>query len=80
MVNNAVGKLPKVMKAVVINEKLSKSLEAATVDGAKGMILLGILLYILARLFILVEIFRSLCFLPPDTWVATWATNIPHIG
>jgi hypothetical protein len=38
------------------------------------------ILYALARLFLMVEIFRSLCFLPPDAYTATWATNIPHIA
>ena len=42
-------------------------------------IVLGISLYVLARLFLIVEIFRTLCFLPPDAYVATWASNIPHI-
>jgi hypothetical protein len=37
-------------------------------------------LYIFARLFLLVEIFRTLCFLPPDAYTSTWATNIPHIA
>ena len=37
-------------------------------------------LYIAARLFLIVEIFRSLCFLPPSAYYATWASNIPHIG
>ena len=36
-------------------------------------------LYIMARLFLLVEIFRTLCFLPPDAYVSTWTTNIPHV-
>lgn len=36
-------------------------------------------LYALARLFILVEIFRTLCFLPADAYISTWTTNIPHI-
>jgi hypothetical protein len=39
-----------------------------------------ILLYITARLFLLVEIFRTLCFLLPSAFVATWATNIPHVA
>jgi hypothetical protein len=39
-----------------------------------------LVLYTLARLFLMVEIFRSLCFLPPDAYVATWASNIPHIA
>lgn len=37
-------------------------------------------LYIAARLFLLVEIFRTLLFLPPSAYVATWAANVPHIA
>ncbi|PTB38372.1 hypothetical protein M441DRAFT_118893, partial [Trichoderma asperellum CBS 433.97] len=58
------------------------------VVGIMGRILvLGLLLflfclfnflYIVARLFILVEIFRTLCFLPAGSFVTTWSTNIPH--
>jgi hypothetical protein len=29
---------------------------------------------------LLVEIFRTLCFLPFDAYIATWATNIPHVS
>jgi len=35
-------------------------------------------LYLLARLFILVEIIRTLFFLPPDAYVSTWVLNLPH--
>ncbi|PNP50196.1 hypothetical protein THARTR1_09185 [Trichoderma harzianum] len=44
------------------------------------MIVLPTILYILARLFIVVEMFRTLCFLPPESYVSTWTSNIPHIG
>lgn len=37
-------------------------------------------IYVVARLFILVELFRTLCFLPADAYVSTWTTNIPHVG
>ncbi|KAL7789775.1 hypothetical protein V8C37DRAFT_417714 [Trichoderma ceciliae] len=37
-------------------------------------------LYVVARLFIIVEIFRTLCFLPPGSFVSTWTSNIPHIA
>lgn len=60
------------------------------VVGIMGRILvLGLLLflfclfnflYIVARLFILVEIFRTLCFLPAGSFVTTWSTNIPHFS
>ena len=36
--------------------------------------------YVVARLFLLVDVFRTLCFLPPDAYVATWASNVPHIS
>lgn len=42
--------------------------------------LLAIVLYIAARLILLVGIFRTLCFLPPSAYVATWATNVPHVA
>lgn len=38
------------------------------------------IIYIIARLYILVETFRTLCFLPPGAYVSTWTTNIPHFG
>jgi hypothetical protein len=37
------------------------------------------LLYVAARLFVLVEIFRSLGLLPPSAYISTWATNVPHL-
>ena len=39
-----------------------------------------VLPYGLARVFITVEIFRSLCFLDPETFITTWASNIPHVS
>ncbi|OJI83242.1 hypothetical protein ASPTUDRAFT_44573 [Aspergillus tubingensis CBS 134.48] len=40
----------------------------------------GVLAYIVARLFIVVEMLRTLAFLPPDAYVATWSSEIPNIG
>jgi hypothetical protein len=37
-------------------------------------------LYIAARLFMFVEIFRTLLYLPPDTYISTWASNVPHVA
>lgn len=54
--------------------------------GGCGLIIVTILCtlvglgYVLARLYLMVEIFRSLCFLPPNAYISTWATNIPHIA
>ena len=36
--------------------------------------------YLVARLFLLVETFRTLGFLPPDAFVGTWVANIPSVG
>ncbi|KAL6814652.1 hypothetical protein V8C40DRAFT_107654 [Trichoderma camerunense] len=36
--------------------------------------------YVLARLFIVVEMFRTLCFLPPGSYVSAWTSGIPHVG
>jgi hypothetical protein len=36
--------------------------------------------YAVARLILLVEIFRTLCFLPPDAYISTWASNVPHVA
>jgi hypothetical protein len=37
-------------------------------------------LYIIARLFLLVELFRCLFFLPPSAFVATWVSSVPHVS
>lgn len=36
--------------------------------------------FLLARLFLVAEMFRLLYFLPPDAYLNTWTTNVPHIG
>jgi hypothetical protein len=36
--------------------------------------------YIVARAFLLVEIFRTLFFLPPTAYVGTWTTDVPHVS
>ncbi|KAE8154576.1 hypothetical protein BDV25DRAFT_135746 [Aspergillus avenaceus] len=38
------------------------------------------LMFLAARVFTLVEVFRSLAFLPPEAFSATWSGNLPHIG
>ncbi|ETS01626.1 hypothetical protein M419DRAFT_80984 [Trichoderma reesei RUT C-30] len=47
---------------------------------AIGLLLSFTLLYVAARLFILVEMFRTLCFLPPGSYISTWTSNIPHVA
>jgi hypothetical protein len=36
-------------------------------------------MYLLVRLFLLVEIFRTLIYLPPGTYLTTWVSNIPNV-
>ncbi|KAL4811862.1 hypothetical protein BDW67DRAFT_189233 [Aspergillus spinulosporus] len=37
-------------------------------------------LYLSARIFIMVESYRSLYYLPAEAFVATWAANVPHVS
>jgi hypothetical protein len=37
-------------------------------------------LYAICRFYIMAELFRSLFYLPPNAFVATWSVSIPHIG
>jgi hypothetical protein len=46
----------------------------------KVFIYFFIVLYIAARLFLIVELFRCLFFLPPSAFVATWVSSIPHVS
>lgn len=41
---------------------------------------LGMVALVLTRLFLIVEAFRSLYYLPPDAYFATWAANAPYIA
>jgi hypothetical protein len=36
-------------------------------------------LYLLVRLVLLVEVFRTLFYLPPSAYMATWVSSLPHI-
>jgi hypothetical protein len=36
-------------------------------------------LYVIARAFLLVEIFRTLFYLLEDAYVTTWAASVPHV-
>jgi hypothetical protein len=38
------------------------------------------LLYILARVFLIIELFRCLFFLLPSAFVATWVSSVPHVS
>jgi hypothetical protein len=47
--------------------------------GAKGLVYLSVLAYCFARLCLIVLIFRSLLFLETETFVTTWAKEVPHL-
>ncbi|KAL2671474.1 hypothetical protein Neosp_014064 [[Neocosmospora] mangrovei] len=36
--------------------------------------------FVLARLYLIVEVFRSLFYLPPSAFVGTWTAHIPHVS
>lgn len=48
--------------------------------SGKAFNFLAFILFLGARLFVLVEVIRSLAFLPVDAFLTTWSDNIPHIG
>jgi hypothetical protein len=62
--------------------KLTPRLAVIHLAYSTGHLFLGMvtLALVIARLFIIVEVFRSLYYLPPENYVNTWATNIPHFG
>ena len=47
---------------------------------SKPVVELSLILYVVARLYLLIEIFRTLFFLPPSAYISTWATNVPHVA
>ncbi|KAL8399253.1 hypothetical protein RB596_007902 [Gaeumannomyces avenae] len=47
---------------------------------AWGITAISVFVYAAARLFTLVESFRSLYFLPPTAYQTTWTKNAPHFG
>ncbi|CAI7575857.1 unnamed protein product [Penicillium glandicola] len=65
-----------------IHTKSSKiESEPGILEVVEGtLITLMIVVFILARLFITVEVFRSLAFLPSGAFIGTWTANIPHVG
>ncbi|KAE8445258.1 hypothetical protein EG329_013630 [Mollisiaceae sp. DMI_Dod_QoI] len=65
---------------VVMEELLGIEVKSRSKDFDAGVFVLAFVLYVVARLFLFVEIFRLLCFLPPSAYIATWALNIPHIA
>ncbi|KAE8442772.1 hypothetical protein EG329_002860 [Mollisiaceae sp. DMI_Dod_QoI] len=48
--------------------------------GSKFIFYLFLPAFLFSRLFIIVEVFRSLAYLPPGAFLTTWASGWPHIG
>jgi hypothetical protein len=68
------------MPILLVLELITHDLEF--LDHIKGRAVAPLLsiLYLAARLFLLVEVFRTLCFLPHRAYLSTWATNVPHVS
>lgn len=49
-------------------------------NGVLKLLWLFTLPYIVARLYIFVEVFRSLAFLPPTAFVTTWTQSVPNLN
>jgi hypothetical protein len=69
-----------------LTQDLGRSLSNARLRKAIGYLQFEVLngvavvFFVVARIFLLVESFRTLYFLPPDAFSSTWAANIPHIS
>jgi hypothetical protein len=53
---------------------------SSTSYGITYILWTGGVFYFFARLFILIESIRSLFYLPPEAFIATWSTGIPHLA
>ncbi|KAK0516317.1 hypothetical protein JMJ35_000920 [Cladonia borealis] len=65
---------------IIIKEKVEDALPFSLDTLENKVIELSLILYVVARLYLLVEIFRTLFFLPPSAYISTWATNVPHVA
>nr|OQO22422.1 hypothetical protein B0A51_13240 [Rachicladosporium sp. CCFEE 5018] len=59
---------------------LWSSLDDTGTRDKSTMLIMPMVVYPLARLVLIVEMFRSLAYLPPDAFIATWTSNVPHFG
>lgn len=74
--------LARQFNAIFNSNPPSRWVSMARVQWFKVCISLWILgpLFIAARLFILVEVIRSLAYQPPGSYKTTWAAYVPHMG
>ena len=73
----APNKIVRVLRKNTIKQKSQSSQTYTKIFD--GLLVVLIVPYIVARLYIMVELFRSLLFLDPKTFASTWSSNIPHI-
>ena len=69
-----------VLAIILATEKVAKAFPFDSDKIVTPLIELSLMLYVVARLYLLVEIFRTLFFLPPSAYISTWATNVPHVA
>lgn len=70
------------MRITKFAEQIVNGLSEILYPGSLVIETIGVprIVYFWARMFLLVEMFRSLYFLPPEAFLTTWANNWPHIG
>ncbi|KFY15126.1 hypothetical protein V491_05772 [Pseudogymnoascus sp. VKM F-3775] len=61
---------------VIATSALGERLNSLT----NAIISITVVAYVLARLFLIVEMFRTLLFLPPGAYIATWTSSVPMFG
>ena len=54
--------------------------ESSRLMATRALSIPPYVLYALCRIYIMVELFRSLAYLPPDAFVSTWSASVPHIS
>jgi hypothetical protein len=64
---------------ILIRSSLTYRLAARRVTFQAWGLVFGFF-YIVVRIFLLVETFRTLVYLPPNAFVSTWVSNIPYVG
>jgi hypothetical protein len=60
--------------------KLAKCLDGFYDKVGPTLSHVAVAVYIIIRLFLIVETFRALCFLPPEVFQTTWANFLPHVA
>ena len=63
-----------------LTEEVAKALDLDMAIVGKPVVELSLFSYVVARLYLLIEIFRTLFFLPSSAYISTWATNVPHVA